>query len=124
MSTPPPQSSLSPLSPLSRPGAERLVAEAVDAGRLERAPAERLGEQLGCEGVREAVLEGAFEAKRRGKGDLVSVSKNLFIPLTNLCRDRCSYCTFAKQPDDPGAKTYSLDEVAGAVRGGVRTGCI
>ncbi len=101
-----------------------MVAEAVDAGGLERGPAERLAGALHVEGVRDAVLEGAFESKRRGKGDRVSVSKNVFIPLTNLCRDRCSYCSFAKQPDDPDAKTYSLDEVADAVRGGVRAGCI
>jgi len=58
------------------------------------------------------------------KGDVVTVSRNVFIPLTNLCRDRCSYCTFAKQPDSPEAKTYGVDEVAEVVRGGVLTGCI
>jgi FO synthase len=109
---------------LTRREAERLVAEAVDAGRLERAPAERLGAALGDEAVREAVLEGAFESKRRGKGERVSFSRNVFIPLTNLCRDRCDYCTFAKLPDSPDAKTYTLDEVAEVTRGGVRAGCI
>jgi FO synthase len=69
------------------------------------------------------VLEGAFESKRRGKGDLVSFSRNVFIPLTNLCRDRCAYCTFAKPDDSPEAKTYSLAEVAEVVRGGLATGC-
>jgi FO synthase len=73
--------------------------------------------------VREAVLSAAFESKQRSKGDLVSVSRNVFIPLTNLCRDRCGYCTFAKLPDDPAAKTYTLAEVLEVVRGGVRTGC-
>jgi FO synthase len=99
------------------------VAEAVNSGRLEREPAERLGAGLSVAPVREAVLEGALESKRRGKGDVVSFSKNVFIPLTNLCRDRCAYCSFAKQPDSPEAKTYSLDEVAEVTRGGVRTGC-
>jgi 7,8-didemethyl-8-hydroxy-5-deazariboflavin synthase CofG subunit len=103
--------------------AERLVAEAVATGRLERGPALRLGARLGDEPVREAVREGAFESKRRGKGDRVSVSRNVFIPLTNLCRDRCAYCTFAKLPDSPEARTYSFDDVAEAVGGGVRTGC-
>jgi FO synthase len=69
------------------------------------------------------VLEGAAESKRRGKGDIVSVSRNIFIPLTNLCRDRCAYCTFAVQPNDPAAKTYTLAEVDGAVAGAVRAGC-
>jgi FO synthase len=102
---------------------ERLVARAVDEGRLERAPAERLAAALGDAHAREAVLAGAFESKLRAKGDLVSVSRNVFIPLTNLCRDRCGYCTFAKLPGDPEARTYTLGEVAQVVGDGVRTGC-
>jgi 7,8-didemethyl-8-hydroxy-5-deazariboflavin synthase CofG subunit len=70
------------------------------------------------------LLEAAFESKRRGKGDVVSVSRNVFIPLTNLCRDRCAYCTFAKLPDSPEARTYTVGEVAEVVRGGVRAGAI
>jgi len=109
---------------LARAEAERLVAEAVDARALDRAAAERLALHLHDPGVRDAVRDGALESKRRGKGDAVSFSRNIFIPLTNLCRDRCRYCTFAKQPDSAEAHTYSLDEVADAVRGGVAAGCI
>jgi 7,8-didemethyl-8-hydroxy-5-deazariboflavin synthase CofG subunit len=108
---------------LSRAEAERLVATAVDAGRLERSAAERLAGQLFDPIVWQAVLEGAAESKRRGKGDVVSVSRNVFIPLTNLCRDRCAYCTFAKLPDSPEAKTYTLAEVEAVVRGAVSAGC-
>ena len=111
-------------SSLSRADAERRVAAAVDAGELERAEALLLAAGLGDSGIRDAVREGALESKRRGKGDLVSFSRNVFIPLTNLCRDRCSYCTFAKPPDSPEARTYSLEEVAEVVRGGLATGCI
>ncbi len=100
------------------------MREAVETGRLERERAVRLAGALGDPGVRAAVLEGALESKRRGKGDLVSFSRNVFIPLTNLCRDRCAYCTFAKPDDSPEAKTYTLGEVADAVRGGLATGCI
>ena len=109
---------------LSRREAERVVAAAVDDGRLDRAAAEDLGGNLHSPGVLEVLLEGAFESKRRGLGDVVSVSRNLFIPLTNLCRDRCSYCTFAQLPESAEARTYDLGEVAEAVRGGVRSGCI
>ncbi len=108
---------------LDRREAERLVARALDQDRLEREAAQALGANLADPLVREAVLEAAAESKQRGKGARVSVSKNIFIPLTNLCRDRCGYCTFAVQPDSPEAKTYSLDEVAEAVRGGVATDC-
>jgi FO synthase len=111
-------------SALSRRDAATLVRDAVDTGRLERDAAERLASGLRSRDVFEPLLEGAFESKRRGKGMNVSVSRNVFIPLTNLCRDRCAYCTFAKQPDDPAAKTYALSEVAQVVRDGLRAGCI
>jgi 7,8-didemethyl-8-hydroxy-5-deazariboflavin synthase CofG subunit len=104
--------------------AERLVREAVEAGCLARDAALRLAEALGDARVREALLAGALESKLRGKGPRVSFSRNVFIPLTNLCRDRCGYCTFAKEPDSPEAKTYTLAEVADVVRGGVALGCI
>ena len=112
-----------PDTPFALRDAEHSVRRAVDEGRLERREALRLAASLEDALVREAVLEGAFESKTLGKGTAVSVSKNVFIPLTNLCRDRCAYCTFAKQPDSPDAKTYSLSEVADVVRGGVRAGC-
>ena len=54
----------------------------------------------------------------------MTVSRNIFIPLTNLCRNRCNYCTFAKRPDSAEAHTYTIDEVEEAVRGGVATGCV
>ncbi len=104
--------------------AERLVARAVDEGRLERWPAEQLAARARDPRVREVLLDGAQESKRRAKGDVVSVSRNVFIPLTNLCRDRCAYCTFAVLPDSPEAKTYTLDEVRQTVRGALRAGCI
>jgi FO synthase len=107
----------------TRVEAERTVARAVDDGRLDRAAAERLAAGLGDPLVHAAILEGAAESKRRAKGDVVSVSRNVFVPLTNLCRDRCSYCTFAKQPDDPAARTYTLDEVEQVVAGALRAGC-
>ncbi len=104
--------------------AERLARDAVESGRLERPAALRLTRGLSDPAIRSAVREAARESKLRGKGDGVTVSRNVFIPLTNLCRDRCSYCTFAKEAGSPEAKTYSLSEVGEVVRGGVATGCI
>ena len=104
--------------------AERIVRDAVESARLERADASFLAERLDDPAVFEPLLEGASESKRLARGDRVTVSRNVFIPLTNLCRDRCAYCTFAKTPDSPEAKTYTLDEVAAVVKGGIATGCI
>lgn len=102
---------------------EAIAREAVDSARLDRAPAERIGRQLGDPRILAAVAAAAHEAKLRWRGNVVTVSKNVFLPLTNLCRDRCTYCTFAKRPGDPGAKTYTLDEVAGVSRAAERAGC-
>ena len=101
-----------------------ILQRSVESGRLEAQAAGWLAERLADGAVFEPLLEAAAESKRRARGDRVTVSRNVFIPLTNLCRDRCSYCTFAKTPDSPEAHTYTLDEVAEVVRGGVATGCI
>ncbi|TAJ96498.1 7,8-didemethyl-8-hydroxy-5-deazariboflavin synthase subunit CofG [bacterium] len=69
------------------------------------------------------LLAAASELRDRHKGRTVTFSPKLFIPLTNLCRDFCGYCTFRKAPDEPGAKTMTLDEVLRVVRRGKRVGC-
>jgi FO synthase len=103
---------------------EAIARDAVESGRLERGPAERIAAALGGDPrVLEALAAAAHEAKLRWRGAVVTVSRNVFIPLTNLCRDRCSYCTFAKSPGDPGARTYTLAEVAEVSRAAERAGC-
>ncbi len=91
---------------------ERAAAVA-SAERLERAPAEIL----------EPLLEAGRELGSRGHGRTITLSLNVFIPLTNLCRDRCAYCTFAKDPRSPEAKTYALEEVRALARAARRAGC-
>jgi FO synthase len=112
------------VSPLTSHDGERIVREAVESGRLDAELAHVLGDRLANPDVRRVVREGAAESKRLARGEVVTVSRNVFIPLTNLCRDRCTYCTFAKPPDSPEARTYSLAEVADLTRGGVATGCV
>ncbi len=117
-------SSVDPQRPLSRGEAKAAVLRALDEGCVEHVVASRLAASLADPSIFELVLAAAAESKHRGKGDAVTVSRNIFIPLTNLCRNRCNYCTFAKQPGAPDAHNYDLDEVTEAVRGGVRTGCV
>ena len=59
-----------------------------------------------------AVLRIAAEMRDRAKGREVTYSRKVFLPVTNLCRDRCTYCTFRKDPGDPGAWTMTLAEIA------------
>ena len=70
-----------------------------------------------------ALLEVASELRDRHKGRVVTYSRKVFIPLTNLCRDACAYCTFVKRPGDPDAHTMTPDEVLAVARAGQRQGC-
>lgn len=53
----------------------------------------------------------------------VTFSRNVFIPLTNICRNRCKYCGFRREIDDPGASLLSPDEVSGILLSGKQAGC-
>ncbi len=56
-------------------------------------------------------------------GAHISYSRKVFIPLTQLCRDICSYCTFAQAPQ-PGKPAYlTAEEVLVIARAGEAAGC-
>ena len=71
----------------------------------------------------DAMLCAAAELRDRGKGRDVTYSRKVFLPITNLCRDRCTYCTFRKDPGDPGAWTMTPSEIADWSRRGAELGC-
>jgi len=70
-----------------------------------------------------ALLLMASLVRHRHKGRTATYSRKVFIPLTNLCRQKCGYCTFAKAPGDPLAHTMSPDEVLAVAEAGRREGC-
>ena len=70
-----------------------------------------------------ALLVAAQAARARFKPKVITYSRKVFLPLTNLCRDYCGYCTFRRDPDQPGAHTMTPDEVMEVVRAGERLGC-
>jgi FO synthase len=69
------------------------------------------------------LLEAASDVRDAHKGRTITFSPKIFIPLTNLCRDFCGYCTFRKAPGEAGAKTMTIEEVLGVVRRGKELGC-
>src|ERR1700722_17528400 len=58
-----------------------------------------------------ALLSAAQRARDRFKSGIITYSRKVFLPLTNLCRDYCGYCTFRRDPGQPGAHTMTPDEV-------------
>ncbi len=69
------------------------------------------------------LLAAARAAKERFKPGAITYSRKVFLPLTNLCRDYCGYCTFRRDPGDPGAHTMTPDEVLAVARAGEKLGC-
>jgi FO synthase len=70
-----------------------------------------------------ALLAAARAAKEKFKPGVVTYSRKVFLPLTNLCRDYCGYCTFRRDPSDPGAHTMSPKEVLAVAVAGEKLGC-
>ena len=109
--------------------ARRRAETALEHARLGQRVGREEGLALACrDGQAEPVpfgelLEAASEVREQGKGKTVSFSKKVFIPLTTLCRDYCSYCTFRKDPGQPGAHFMTPDEVLALAEQGRRAGC-
>ncbi len=75
----------------------------------------------------ESRLDGLLAAARgrrdRAYGRIVTWSPKAFLPLTNLCPNRCDYCTFRRSPGDPGVWTMARDEVLETLDEAARFGC-
>src|ERR1700741_277557 len=69
------------------------------------------------------LLAAARAAKELFRPGAITYSRKVFLPLTNLCRDYCGYCTFRRDASQPGAHTMTPDEVMQVVREGERLGC-
>src|SRR3989442_1182450 len=69
------------------------------------------------------LLAVAGSLRDRAKGRTVTYSRKVFLPITNLCRDRCAYCTFRKDPDDPDAWTMTRSEIADWLARARQQGC-
>ncbi|MGO8827960.1 MAG: 5-amino-6-(D-ribitylamino)uracil--L-tyrosine 4-hydroxyphenyl transferase CofH [Steroidobacteraceae bacterium] len=58
-----------------------------------------------------------------GFGETVTYSRKVFIPLTQLCRDVCHYCTFAKAPRSLKSAYLSAEEVTAIALAGRAADC-
>ncbi len=69
------------------------------------------------------LVELAGQLCQQGHGDLITYSRKVFIPLTELCRDVCHYCTFAKTPRHIPQAYMPIEEVLSLCRNGAEMGC-
>lgn len=103
-----------------------MMSEPIDLLALVRAP-RRLDddEALLLAGMEPgpALMRAAATVRDAAFGDRVTYSRKVFIPLTQLCRDACHYCTFAHPPRRGEAAYLTPDEVLAIARAGATAGC-
>lgn len=92
---------------------------AIDLKNLNK---EKILSLLNAQGEDLINLMKAANAKR--ETNHVTYSKNVFIPLTEICRNDCGYCAFKKSPDDPNAILLKdKDEVMATLKEAEKYGC-
>jgi FO synthase len=69
------------------------------------------------------LMSSASRIRDEGFGSVVTFSPKVFIPLTELCRDVCHYCTFAKTPRRLARPYLTPDQVLEIARAGRKAGC-
>ncbi|MFN8111287.1 MAG: 7,8-didemethyl-8-hydroxy-5-deazariboflavin synthase CofG [Thermoleophilia bacterium] len=104
-----------------RPPLRDVLERAVDGERLTAAQARVLADVHGAE--HPALWAAAAAVRDLGHPPVITYSRKVFIPLTNLCRDACSYCTFARDEGDPKVHTMTPDQVMAVAHQGARMGC-
>ena len=69
------------------------------------------------------LMAAAAAQRDAGKGNIVTYSRKVFIPLTELCRDVCHYCTYAKSPSRLDQAYLQPDDVLRIAEAGKAAGC-
>ncbi|MBJ7537314.1 7,8-didemethyl-8-hydroxy-5-deazariboflavin synthase CofG [Marinomonas transparens] len=70
-----------------------------------------------------ALCQQASKVRDEYWGKQLTYSKKVFIPLTNMCRDSCGYCTFVQAPDSPHANYMTPEQVLNTAREGAALDC-
>jgi FO synthase len=109
--------------------AETLAAQSLHALLGEVRDGRELSPEVACEllacddEVLPDLLAVAQALKESVRPGIITYSRKVFIPLTNLCRDYCGYCTYRRDPGEPGAHTMTPDEVLAVAQQGEKLGC-
>ncbi|MDJ0497852.1 MAG: 7,8-didemethyl-8-hydroxy-5-deazariboflavin synthase CofG [Acidimicrobiia bacterium] len=70
----------------------------------------------------DALFAEAGRLRDAGRGRTITYSRKVFVPVTTLCRDTCTYCTFAKPPG-AGGEYLVPEDVMAIVNAGAAHGC-
>jgi len=96
-----------------------LFQEVLAGRRLDSDRLKRLGETADLFDL----MDVAARVGESARGNVVSYSRKVFIPLTQLCRDVCHYCTFAKSPKRLSSAYLTVDAAVEIAARGAEAGC-
>ena len=102
------------------PALGEMLSRAANGESLGREDAISLS-KLGREEV-PFLLRSASRIRDKGKGKTLTFSRNVFVPLTQICRNRCGYCTFKYEPGE-GPLFLTPEEVVEMAKKGAQLGC-
>jgi FO synthase len=74
-------------------------------------------------GPLDRLMAEAVRLRDEGHGRIQSWSPKIFIPLTQLCRNLCHYCTFSQPPKAGEAAYLTREQVLTVARAGKAAGC-
>ncbi len=97
--------------------------EILDGALLGKELAKEEAYVLMCSGNTQQLFALANHIRKIRKGNIVTYSRKVFIPLTNLCRDTCSYCTYKREPGDPKAVMMKPEQVLEIAERGKKAKC-
>ncbi|MEM1545545.1 MAG: 7,8-didemethyl-8-hydroxy-5-deazariboflavin synthase CofG [Candidatus Methanomethylicia archaeon] len=97
-----------------------ILIKAVEEGKLEKKEAYMLTGL--SENERKALIVVSSFIRDVASSRVVSYSRKVFIPLSNMCRNKCGYCGFRREPNS-GGFIMEPNEVLEVSRRGVKTGC-
>lgn len=70
------------------------------------------------------IVKYMSETERYRENNLITYSKNIFIPLTEICRNDCGYCNFKKNPEDSNAIILKTkEEILADLKEAEKYGC-
>jgi FO synthase len=71
----------------------------------------------------EAIRAAARSARDALFGRTVTYSAKVFLPLTNLCRNHCAYCSFRRSPGEDGEWTMTPEQIEERLASAREAGC-
>src|ERR1041385_2188240 len=74
-------------------------------------------------GIRD-LMKRAGAIRDAAWGRTVTYSPKVFLPVTNLCRNRCEYCKFRRSSGEAGEWTMTPDEIESSLRAARQKGAI